>query len=52
VVLQKEFFLGHYSTKMFKQLKIKNSLHHLQTSIEVQQEKRKMKTDEIKKKNT
>jgi len=35
---------------MFKQLKLRNSLHHSQTSVEVQQEKRKMKKDEMKKK--
>jgi len=28
---------------MFKQLKLRNSLHHSQTSVEVQQEERKMK---------
>jgi hypothetical protein len=35
---------------MFKQLKIRNSLHHSQKSVEVQQEKGKMKKDEMKKK--
>jgi hypothetical protein len=48
---ERKCFWGNYSTKMFKKLKFKNSLHHSQTSIEVQQEKWKMKRDEIKKKN-
>jgi hypothetical protein len=42
--------LNNYLTKMFKQQKIKNSLHHSQTSTKVQQEERKMKKDKMKEK--
>ncbi len=42
--------LNNYLTKMFKQQKTRNSLHHSQTSTKVHQEERKMKRDKMKEK--
>ncbi len=51
VVSWSDNFWTIYLTKMFKQQKkIRNSLHHSQTSTKVQQEERKMKRDKMKEK--